>query len=179
MIKSPNGLEFRAGIECRATGRHLSGLAAVFDRPADLGPFIEVIRPGAFHDTLASRRDIVGLVDHDPRQLLARTASGTLRLAEDHRGLTFDLDLPDTSLGRDIAVLAERGDLGGMSIGFRARQEEWTDRDTHREIRAIDLIEISIAQSWPAYPDTTVAIRSRETIRFARRLTDPRKLAVL
>ena len=47
--------------------------------------------------SLESSSDVLALVDHDPSRVLARTRSGNLRLAEDKRGLAFDLDVPDTS----------------------------------------------------------------------------------
>lgn len=149
-------------IELRAiAGRRLTGYAATFGTPAKIGTFTESIRAGAFANTLRKPgNDVLALVDHDPSRLLARTGSGTLRLAEDARGLAFDLDLPDTQLGRDILALAERGDLGGMSFGFRALDEAWPTRDT-RELRAVDLIEVSVVQAFPAYGQTTIAARAR------------------
>jgi HK97 family phage prohead protease len=106
---------------------------------------------------------VVALVDHDPTRLLARTGSGTLRLAEDTRGLAFEIDAPDTQLGRDMLALAGRGDLGGMSIGFRATAEAWPSLDV-RELHAVDLVEVSIAQAWPAYAGTEIALRSRASV---------------
>ena len=153
------GLEVRAVAEVRAAGRRLEGYAATFNTPAPIGGFTETIRSGAFARTLA-KPDILALVDHDPGRLLARTASGTLRLAEDTRGLAFDLDLPDTTLGRDVLALAQRGDLGGMSFGFRPVDEAWPARD-RRELRAVDLVEISVVHAFPAYPATSLAARSR------------------
>lgn len=148
--------------ELRAVaGRRLTGYAATFGTPAKIGTFTESIRAGAFANTLRKPgADVLALVDHDASRLLARTASGTLRLSEDARGLAFDLDLPDTQLGRDILALAERGDLGGMSFGFRALDEAWPTRDT-RELRAVDLIEISVVQAFPAYGQTSIAARAR------------------
>jgi HK97 family phage prohead protease len=52
--------------------------------------------------------------------LLASTRSGTLRLSEDAKGLAVSADVADTTLGRDLRVLAKRGDLGAMSYGFVA-----------------------------------------------------------
>lgn len=150
-----------AAIELRAAGRKLEGHAAIFGSEARVGSFTETIAAGAFTATLADGHDILALVDHDPGRLLARTRSGTLRLAEDSRGLAFDLDVPDTQLGRDLLELAKRDDLGGMSFAFKVRPdgERWTGQ--RRELRSIDLAEISIVQSWPAYPDTTIATRNR------------------
>lgn len=105
--------------------------------------------------------DVLALADHDPARLLARTRSGTLRLSEDSRGLAFDLDLADTSTARDVLAHAERGDLGGMSFAFRVRPggEAWSGQ--RRELRSVDLAEISVISSWPAYPDTSIAVRNR------------------
>jgi hypothetical protein len=144
----------------RAAGRRLSGYAAVFGTPAKIGGFTESIRAGAFAASLAAGGDILALVDHDPTRLLARTGSGTLRLAEDSRGLTFDLDVPPTQLGNDILALAERRDIGGMSFGFRATDEAWPTHD-RRELRAVQLLEISVVQSFPAYSQTSVSARMR------------------
>jgi len=160
MDSAAGSLEKRgATLEVRARGRRLEGYAALFGVEARVGSFTETIRAGAFAAALASGADVLGLVDHDPARLLARTKSGTLRLAEDSRGLHFELDAPDTSLGRDTVALAERGDLGGMSFGFNARDEHW--RGNRRELRAVDLKEISIVLSWPAYEGTTIVARSR------------------
>ncbi|UGB25570.1 HK97 family phage prohead protease [Methylorubrum sp. B1-46] len=147
-----------ASIEVRAKGRRLEGHAALFGVEARIGTFSETIRAGAFKDSLG--RDVLALVDHDPSRVLARTRSGTLRLAEDTRGLAFDLDVPDTSIGRDILALAERGDLGGMSFGFTASPggEAWSGEK--RELRAVTLFEISVIQALPAYPGTIVQARS-------------------
>lgn len=155
----PNGTEWRAAAELRAAGRRLEGLAAVFDAETRIGSFREVIRPGAFAVSLAEGRDILALVDHDPARLLGRTSSGTLRLAEDSRGLAFALDLPETQLGRDILALAERRDLGGMSFSFIPKAEMWPAND-RRELRAVNLLEISVVQAWPAYSQTTVSARA-------------------
>jgi HK97 family phage prohead protease len=154
-------LERRAATaEIRAAGRKLEGYAAVFGQEARLPGFTEVIARGAFQDTLAAGGDKLALVDHDASRVLARTRSGTLRLAEDSRGLSFSLDLPDTQAGRDVLALAERNDLGGMSFAFRVNRdgEQWTGK--RRELRAVDLVEISVVQAWPAYEGTSVAARS-------------------
>ncbi|KFB08843.1 HK97 family phage prohead protease [Nitratireductor basaltis] len=149
-------------MEIRANGRKLEGYAATFNNPADIGGiFMETIAPGAFAASLRARRDILALVDHDPGRVLARTRSGTLRLAEDTKGLAFSLDVPDTSAGRDVLALAERGDVGGMSFGFTA-VDEHRDGD-RRELRGVDLHEISIVLAWPAYDGTIVQARSLQS----------------
>ena len=159
--------ERRASIvEVRAKGRRLDGYAATFDAEARIGSITEVIVPGAFADSLRSGADILALVDHDPARVLARTRSGSLRLSEDAHGLAFEIEVPDTSAGRDVLALAERGDLGGMSFGFEATEESWNgDR---RELRRVKLLEIRVVAAWPAYPDTTIQARNRPSRRAER-----------
>jgi HK97 family phage prohead protease len=144
----------------RAQGRRLVGYAATFGTPAEIeGRFTETIARGAFADTLNKREDVLALVDHDASKLLGRTASGTLRLNEDTRGLAFEVDVPPTTLGNDVLAMAERGDLGGMSFGFRTLADHWTDQRT-RELRAVQLVEVSVVHAFPAYPSTVVQARS-------------------
>ena len=145
-------------IELRAKGRRLEGYAALFGTEARLATMRETIAPGAFAASLGGGSDILALVDHDPARVMARTRSGTLRLAEDSRGLAFDLDVPDTQAGRDVLALAERGDLGGMSFGFTATDERMNG--DLRELRAVTLFEISVVCGWPCYDGTVVQARS-------------------
>lgn len=157
----PNGTELRAAAELRVVGRQITGYAAVFGVQAQIGSFSESIRAGAFRATLADPEiDPVMLVDHDPGRMLGRRSSGTLRLAEDARGLNFSCDVPDTQVGRDILVMIERGDLKGCSFAFRAIDEAWPAPD-RRELRAVALHEISAIHVAAAYAQTSIAARSR------------------
>lgn len=139
----------------------LTGYAAVFDAPADLGEFIETVKPGAFRRTLINA-DVRALYDHERQAILGRTPK-TLHLREDERGLAFELDLPDTQLGRDLVVLVERGDVGGCSFGFRCAVggDRWETRSgrMHRELVDVELHEITLT-AWPAYRETEVVKRS-------------------
>jgi hypothetical protein len=145
--------------ELRTKGRRLEGYAAVFGVETRVLDFDEVIMPGAFTLSLSASKDVLALMDHDPRAVLARTKSGTLRLTEDTRGLAFDFAVPNTTAGRDILELVERGDIGGASFGFLPIDERW--EGDRRELRAVDLKEVSIVSAWPAYPDTIVQARAR------------------
>jgi len=164
-------LEIRKGIELRtAQGRKHLGYAAVFNNEARIADFTEIIRPGAFSNSLGAGADILALADHYPAKVLARTKSGTLMLSEDSRGLAFEIALPDTQVGRDVLTLAERGDLGGMSFGFLVGKggDRW--RGDTRELLAVDLREISVVSAWPAYGGTTVQARSKLPPRLAAAL---------
>lgn len=160
-------LEQRFSVEIRANGRRLEGYAAVFNVQTRVADFIEIVAPGAFRDSLAGGRDILALADHDPTKVLARTASGALKLVEDTRGLHFDMTLPDTTTARDILALVESRNAGGMSFGFMVAKggEEW--RGDRRTLKRIDLHEISVVSAHPAYPQTTVQARNRHSARLA------------
>lgn len=156
-------------IELRAKGRRLEGYAALYGVRARIADqFDEEIRQGAFTGSLRSGQDILALVDHDPARLLARTRSRSLRLSEDSTGLAFELDIPDTTEGRDVLALAERGDLGGMSFGFTVAPGGETREGGVRVLEAVRLHEISVVKAWPAYDGTVVTPRSRETVRALR-----------
>lgn len=155
-----------AEIEVRAKGRRLEGYAALFGVRARIGSMEEEIRGGAFTGALRSGRDVLALVDHDPARFLARTRSGTLRLAQDSRGLAFDLDVPDTADGRDVLTLAERRDLGGMSFGFTVAPGGESRANGVRQLEALHLHEISVVKAHPAYDGTTVQARSQRAMRL-------------
>jgi HK97 family phage prohead protease len=158
----PNGIETRtAATEFRvAQGRTLSGYAAVFDRPATIGSFTEVIRRGAFAASLSGGSDVFLLAHHDFAQPLARTGNGSLQLREDGIGLAFEASLPQTRAADDVLELARSGTIAGASIGFRVPPggEAWPSR-SRRELRQVTLIEVS-AVAQPAYSGTSIAARS-------------------
>ena len=168
-------LEIRSNGTLSATGKTLTGYAAVFNSEAVLGDFSEVIRQGAFAKSLATGSNICALYQHQGDALLGTTRGGTLQLREDAKGLAFELALPDTSHGKDLAILVGRGDVAGCSFGFRVAPggDRWEQRgDTLvRELLNVDLVEITLTSD-PAYQDTTVAMRSRS----ANVCTDSRRL---
>ena len=151
---------FQAG--AAVEGRQLVGLAAPFGSEARIADFREVIAPGAFTRTLAENRDILALVDHDPGKVLGRTRSGTLQLQETAQGLEYRVSLPETTAGNDLRALAQRGDLGGVSMGFRATRDSWDGE--LRTLHEVELVEVSIVQAHAAYPTTTVSLRSRDQL---------------
>lgn len=155
-------IERRHSIELRSEGKTLSGYAAVFATDSqDLGGFSERILAGAFARSLAAAPDVVALYDHDRRAILGRTKSGTLRLKEDQRGLKFEIDAPNTTVGRDVLEMVGRGDVTGASFAFTAKEQRWieTPNGLQRELIDVDLHDVTITPS-PAYLDTEVARRS-------------------
>lgn len=152
-------------IETRADGetRKIVGYAAVFNSPTDIGGYFrEQIAPGAFTAAIG-RDDVRALINHDENFVLGRTTAGTLTLAEDEKGLRVEIVPPDTQAARDLMVSMERGDISQMSFGFIARKQQWDETGTTplRTIQEADLFDVSVV-TYPAYPDTSVAVRSLE-----------------
>ena len=157
-------LEIRSTGNLRSNGKKLQGYAAIFNSEADLSGFSEVIRNGAFRKTLESGSNVRALYDHQGSALLGTTRGGTLQLRETPQGLAFELALPDTTHGRDLAILVDRGDVAGCSFGFTVPDggDRWEERGQTlvRELLTVDLVEITLTSD-PAYQDTTVALRNK------------------
>ena len=154
--------EFEVRDAAEGSGSTFVGLAAAFNSPSQPLPFIERIAPGAFSRSLRSRNEIKLFVNHDTSRVLASKRAGTLRLWESDRGLEVEADLPDTTDGRDMAVLLKRGDVDSMSFGFSVPKggDSWSDDGQERELREVRLHEVSVVTGFPAYEATTATVRS-------------------
>jgi hypothetical protein len=159
----------------------LVGYAAKFDVWSDdLGGFREKIAPGAFDRALREGHDVRALVNHEPSLILGRSTAKTLRLSIDQVGLRMELDLPQTQVGRDIATSVERGDIDQMSFGFRTEPggSVW-DLDADPAERVIteiaELFDVSVV-TFPAYPQTDVALRSLDEARASVAVPGPDEL---
>jgi HK97 family phage prohead protease len=155
---------FAGTVEFRAAGGKLQagGYAAVFNKLSqNLGGFVEQVLPGAFTKTIGEQ-DVRALFNHSEDMVLGRNRSGTLRLEEDGTGLAYEIDLPDTSAGRDVAKLLERGDVSGSSFGFRTIEDEWGETPEGFPLRS--LVQTSLRDvgpvTFPAYSDSSSALRS-------------------
>ncbi|CNL42462.1 phage prohead protease%2C HK97 family [Yersinia enterocolitica] len=135
--------------------------------------FVEQFAPNAFKASLAAGSDVRALFEHDYTALLGRTQSNTLVLSEDATGLRFELTPPDTQLGRDVLTMVERGDISGMSFGFRALKDQWdsTKQPYVRTVLAAELREITVT-SLPAYRETDVQIAKRSLLAQHPELVD-------
>lgn len=170
---STSGLQLRKKASGPGTA---TGHAATFNQRYAIGDprswgFWEVVAPGAFRAALERPDDVFALWHHDSAQILGRLRSGTLRLVEDAVGLAVENDLPDTSLGRDAAVLMDRGDVSAMSFGFLTKSDRWDenpDGTTTRTILDVELFDVSPV-SFPANPNTDIALRSATSALLDRR----------
>lgn len=147
----------------------ISGYAVVFNAWSrtlhDWGgtAFVERFDAGAFDGWLRSEPELVALWNHNADMPLARLSRGTLRIAKDGHGLRFEIDAPANSWGQDALIAIRRGDVGGMSFLFEASRDAWgkpgADGLAQRTVLESVLHEISPV-TFPAYPATTVKVRS-------------------
>lgn len=156
---------FTEGVEVRAKdegGFVAYGYAARFNTLSqNLGGFVEMVAPGTFTKTL-KEADIRGLFNHDPNFPLGRVKAGTLRLWEDEDGLAYELDLPNSPIGHNVAEALRRGDVTGSSFGFRTIEDEWgetSDGFPLRTLKAVALRDVGPV-TFPAYTSADSALRS-------------------
>lgn len=160
-------VDFELRVEAaEADGMRFTGYAAVFNSDSEPLPFIERIMPGAFKRSLKARNEVKLFKNHNMDEVLASTRSKTLRLTEDSKGLLAEATLPDTTAGRDLAVLMKRGDVHAMSFGFSvpAKGDSWSDDGMTRQLKEIRLHEVSIVTGFPAYEATTASVRSLDIL---------------
>lgn len=142
------------------SGMTFGGYAWRYNAPSLPLPFTERIAPGAFTRTLKSKNDIRAYVNHDDTLLLGSTRAKTLRIEDRAEGGWVSIDLPDTTAGRDIRTLVERGDITGMSFGFSTVKDSWSVDGAERTLNEVRLHEVSVVTGVPAYPQTTASVRS-------------------
>lgn len=156
-------VEFRAAED--GPGQ-LFGYASVYMRYSqNLGGFVEQVRNGAFAKSIGDGLPVIARYNHDDNYLLGTTDAATLRLKDDDTGLGYEVDLPDTTSGRDVAVLSKRGDLRHSSFAFRTLEDEWGVTDQGFPLRTLlsaVLIDVAPVNS-PAYLDATAGMRSLAT----------------
>lgn len=154
-----------ADLELRNDGNTFLGYAAVFNSPSEPLPFTEYIAPGAFARSLSSRNNVKMFVNHDDTMVLASTRSGTLRLAEDARGLRAEADLPNTTAGNDLRELLRTRVVDSMSFGFSVPRggDQWSDDGGTRTLNEVRLHEVSVVTGFPAYTATTAMVRKLAT----------------
>ena len=119
----------------------------------------ERVLPGAFGDL--STAELYANRMHQRDQPLANTYAG-LRIADSAELLSGEVDLPNTSYGRDAQEEVKTGRLRGLSIEFRTLDDDYID--------GIRVIKQARLYGWgvvdkPAYPNSVAAMRSWDEYR--------------
>jgi Escherichia/Staphylococcus phage prohead protease len=148
-----------------ADDRHIRGRPIVFNSLSkvmshrDIGKFRERIRPEAVDRTLRSGGSIKALWNHNDDLVLGNTKSGTLGLKKASDGLDIDIDPPKWAT--PYLETIDRGDVDGMSFGFRVLDDDWEFRSADgipiRDIIDMEFAEISIV-AFQAYEGTSVNV---------------------
>jgi uncharacterized protein len=147
------------------TTRIISGIAIPFNAlSVNLGGFVEKFAPSSVDRTIRTV-DVRMLAHHDAGRLLGRLSARTLKISKSQFGLSYSIELPDTTDGRDAFELVQRRDLTGASFAFTIAGdgEEWdfSQRPPLRIVTDARISELSLV-SWPAYTATTAQIGTRQ-----------------
>jgi HK97 family phage prohead protease len=151
-------------------GNVIRGYAARYNSLSEnLGGFREFIRVNAFYHALESDPDVRCLFNHNADLILGRTASGTLRLSDDGKGLAIECDMPNTTVANDLMESIRRGDVNQMSFGFRCLLDNWMYGSDYVGTESVDpdevireLVDINLdggdcsPVTYPAYESTEV-----------------------
>ena len=100
---------------------------------------------------------------HDISRPLGRRTRGTVRISKTKTLFKADIYPDDTSWGVDAVKSIKRGDVDGMSFGFRVypEGEKWSEDKEQNLIRTltnVDLIEVSPTPT-PAYLSSSASVR--------------------
>lgn len=159
----------------------IEGYFAVFNSRYELfDDAYETILPGAFDGE--TDRDVRALADHDTRIVLGRTTANTLQLKVDERGL-FGRILINKKDQEAVNIYerVKRGDVNQCSFGFSIEDEEIEYKDgipAVWKIKKVRLYEVSVV-TFPAYEDTGVIARQRETEDIKKRQLESWRFSML
>jgi HK97 family phage prohead protease len=161
-------------------GNIITGRPIVYDKMTDLGWFDEIIERGALDKT--NLQDVRFLVNHDTSKIpLARSRknnkNSTMQLTVDNDGMAIrvTLDTENNADARSLYSAVQRGDISGMSFMFSIDDEEWENLDSDhptRHIRKIGTVVEVSAVTFPAYEQTEISTRCKETLDSARQAVD-------
>jgi uncharacterized protein len=153
--------------------QYFEGYAVRFNSVTDLGYFSEEVAATAFDGVMGD--DVRGLFNHDPDVVLGRTASGTMQVSKDEKGVKYRISYnPEDPDHKRVMEKVKRGDVSQSSFAFSISDESWSKRDgkEHRVIEKIKRWYDVAPVTYPAYADTTVAARSIESMNEAQRLEE-------
>lgn len=141
-------------------GRTIKGYSAVFNAFYEMWDgYKETIAVGAFDE--CDMTDVVALFNHESEYLLARLkdGQGTLKLVVDEKGLYFEFEAPNTTIGNDVLENVKLQNIRGCSFAFTVAEqmvEDFEDGTCIRTITKIDkLYDVGPVVN-PAYEETEI-----------------------
>ncbi len=153
--------------EVRAAGEDgtIEGYGSVFGVKDS---YDDVVMPGAFGDSIKAHKAAgsmpVMLWQHDASEVIGIWTD----IREDESGLYLKGQLAlDTMRGREVYALLKMGALKGLSIGFVTKEAEWNKDAQVREVRSVDLWEVSVV-TFPANTAAAItAVKAEAITRFS------------
>ena len=134
----------------------LTGVALRFGERAKLpGGRTEEIRPGGLVPSVR----VYANRQHERGRHLG-VSPGNLSLVIDNKEVRVALQLPDTTLGRDVATEVRMGILQGLSVEFRPIRDKWAG--FHRIVEQATLAGIGVVDTG-AYGGDSLSIREQDT----------------
>ena len=155
-------MRIRAGfmpVEYRASdgGGVLTGPIVRYDDSASLFAGVrERLLPGAFGDV--GKADVYFEIGHQTGRIFGRTGAGA-ELRDTREALTAEVQVADTSDGRDAVELVKSGILTGWSMEFKP--ERTAMRSATRVIEKARIVAVALVPD-PAYSASQVEARSRQ-----------------
>ena len=161
--------------EIRSNGITIEGYVNIPERksrvmPSIRGKFTESINGGVFKKAIEKAEEIKILFNHNAKRELGSTKSN-LELKEDSIGLYAKAEIND----KEVRELALNNKLTGWSFGFKVLKDMWTDGENgiqHRTVEDLELYEVSILSTTPAYYATKVESRGVEENLIEHRAID-------
>ena len=115
--------------------------------------------------------DIRCLYNHNTGSVLGRTGNGTLMLKEDEKGVYGKVEINESDPeAMSVYAKVARGDVDSCSFGFYVVEETSEKREDGMKffLEKLDVFEVSIV-TFPAYPQTEVAARSKDILNLSKR----------
>lgn len=117
------------------------GYASVFGGVDSYG---DTILPGAYKATLKKRERPIMLRWNHYGPVIGKW----LEIREDEKGLYVKGELtPGHSVAEDVYASMKHGAVDGMSIGYRVKKATEYPEENRRELKEIELVEISVVES--------------------------------
>jgi HK97 family phage prohead protease len=175
LVRAISGCEVRDAPAGDASPGTLTGYLAVFNQWSEInsafeGHFMERMAPGAFARTIADDRDRMRVTfNHGNDPSLGDKVLGIPSvLAEDSRGLRYEVPLFDTTYNRDLAPGLKAGAYGS-SFRFHIIAEDFDRKVSksaynptalpERTVRAVQMQEFGPV-TFPQYPGAIAGMRS-------------------
>lgn len=150
----------------------IDGVPIVFESPTKIkdigGEYTEIIKRGALDNCDMSDSRL--LYNHDISRLPYAKTPKTMQFSIEKDGLHMRATLPGTEQGRALYEAVKRGDLSGMSFGFKVPPggDTYDPKTNTRTINKIEkLYEVSVVP-FPCYQDTTVSTEARSLMEASK-----------